>query len=201
MFFFEHSDPGTAYSYEDWTTGRTGKAIIGPADQEYWGRTFETGQFLLSHPWLKLHRWAFEPKGKKDDDHQFYTVTLQDEFRDKGLQVVAKLHSIEPEPDIPSFSGDDWHTEGNANEHIVVNAIYAFDCDNITEPRISFRQWLWHDSQQYVYDKIGAGDDSDDNESDFDRAEDNDDEDSWIYEPDPEEKYACWDVKYIGWLF
>ncbi|GFG21552.1 hypothetical protein IFM5058_11076 [Aspergillus udagawae] len=32
MFFFEHSDPGTAYSYEDWTSGWTGKAIIGPAD-------------------------------------------------------------------------------------------------------------------------------------------------------------------------
>ncbi|GIC88725.1 DUF4246 domain-containing protein [Aspergillus udagawae] len=201
MFFFEHSDPGTAYSYEDWKSGRTGEAIIGPADQEHWGRTFGTGQFLLSHPWLKPHRWAFEPKGKKDDDHQFYTVTLQDEFRDKGLQVVAKLHSIELEPDIPSFSGDDWHTEGNANEHIVANAIYAFDFDNITEPQVSFRQRLWHDSQRYVYDKIGAGDDPDDDESDFDRPEDNDDEDSWIYEPDREEKYACWDVKYIGRLF
>ncbi|KAF7114773.1 hypothetical protein CNMCM5793_000312 [Aspergillus hiratsukae] len=181
MFFFEHSDPGTAYSYEDWKAGRTGEAIIGPADQEHWGRTFETGQFLLSHPWLKPHRCAFEPKGQKDDDHQFYT-------------------SVELDLEMPSFPGEDWHTEGNANEHIVANAIYAFDFENISEPQISFRQRLWHDAQRYVYDKVGAGDDPDD-ESDFEDQEDDDDEDAWMNEPDPEEKYACWDVKYLGRLF
>jgi hypothetical protein len=201
MFFFEHSDPGTAYSYEDWKAGRTGEAIIGPADQENWGRSFETGQFLLSHPWLKPHRWAFEPKGQMDDDHQFYTVALQDEFREKGLQVVVKLHSVELDPAMPSFPGEDWHTEGNANEHIVANAIYAFDFENISEPQISFRQRLWHDCQRYVYDKVGAGDDPDDDESDFEDQEENDNEDAWMDEPDPEEKYACWDVKYLGRLF
>jgi hypothetical protein len=202
MFFFEHSDPGTAYSYEDWKSGRTGEAIIGPADQEHWGRTFETGQFLLSHPWLKPHRWAFEPKGQKDDDHRFYTVALQDEFRENGLQVVVQVRSIELEPDMPSLSGEDWHTEGNANEHIVANAIYAFDLDNITEPLVSFRQRLSLDCQRYVYDKIGAGDDPDDDESDFEDVEYSDPEDALIFgPPDPEEKYACWDVKYIGRLF
>jgi hypothetical protein len=201
MFFFEHSDPGTAYSYEDWKAGRTGEAIVGPVDQENWGPVFETEQFLLSNPWLEPYRWAYEPKGQKDDDHQFYTVALQDEFREKGLQVVVKVHSIELEPDIPSFSGEDWHTEGNANEHIVANAIYAFDCGNISEPQISFRQRLSHAGRRFVYDRIGAGDDPDDDESDFEDEEYSDPEDALIFERDPEEKYACWDVKYIGRLF
>ncbi|KAG2026195.1 hypothetical protein GB937_002346 [Aspergillus fischeri] len=201
MFFFEHSDPGTAYSYEDWKAGRTGEAIVGPVDQGNCGPVFETEQFLLSNPWLEPYRWAYEPKGPKDDDHQFYTVALQDEFRDKGLQVVVKVHSMELEPDMPSFSGEDWHTEGNANEHIVANAIYAFHSDNVSEPQISFRQRLAHAGNRYVYDKIGAGDGPDDDESDFEDVEYSDPEDALIFEPDPEEKYACWDVKYIGRLF
>ncbi|KAF4219015.1 hypothetical protein CNMCM6457_003314 [Aspergillus fumigatiaffinis] len=202
MFFFEQSDPGTAYSYEDWKAGRTGEAIVGPVDQGNWGPVFETEQFLLSNPWLEPYRWAYEPKGRKDDDHQFYTVALQDEFREKGLQVVVKVHSIELEPDMPSFSGEDWHTEGNANEHIVANAIYAFDSDNVSEPQISFRQRLAHAGNRYVYDKIGADDDPDDDESDFEDVEYSDPEDALIFgPPDLEEKYACWDVKYIGRLF
>ncbi|RHZ54010.1 DUF4246 domain-containing protein [Aspergillus thermomutatus] len=201
MFVFEHSDPGTAYSYEDWKAGRTGEAIVGPADQENWGPVFETEQFLLSNPWLEPYRWAYQAKGQKDDDHQFYAVALQDEFREKGLQVVVKIHSIELEPDMPSFPGEDWHTEGNSNEHIVTNAIYAFDFENISEPQISFRQRLSHAGRRYVYDKMGAGDDPDDDESDFDDEEHEDDEDARIFERDPEEKYACWDLKYIGKLF
>ncbi|RLL97492.1 hypothetical protein CFD26_103509 [Aspergillus turcosus] len=201
MFFFEHSDPGTAYSYEDWKAGRTGEAIVGPADQSHWDPVFETEQFLLSNPWLEPYRWAFEPKAQKDDDHEFYTVALQDEVREKGLQVVVKIHSIELGPDTPVFPGEDWHTEGNANEHIVANAIYTFDSENISEPQISFRQRLWRAGGRYVYDKTGAGDDPDDDESDFEDQQNDDDDDAWIYEPDPEEKYACWDLKYIGRLF
>ncbi|RHZ55583.1 hypothetical protein CDV55_102773 [Aspergillus turcosus] len=201
IFFFEHSDPGTAYSYEDWKAGRTGEAIVGPADQSHWDPVFETEQFLLSNPWLEPYRWAFEPKAQKDDDHEFYTVALQDEVREKGLQVVVKIHSVELGPDTPVFPGEDWHTEGNANEHIVANAIYTFDSENISEPQISFRQRLWHAGGRYVYDKIGAGDDPDDDESDFEDQQNDDDDDAWIYERDPEAKYACWDLKYLGRLF
>lgn len=32
MFFSEYLDLGTAHSYEDWKLGRTGEAIISPAD-------------------------------------------------------------------------------------------------------------------------------------------------------------------------
>lgn len=114
---------------------------------------------------------------------------------------MVQVHSIKLELDMPSFSSKDWHTEGNVNEHIVTNAIYAFDLDNIMEPLVSFWQRLLLNSDRYVYDKIGAGDDPDDDESDFKAVEFSDPEDALLFEPDPEEKYACWDVKYIRRLF
>ncbi|KAH3356872.1 hypothetical protein KXW94_002763 [Aspergillus fumigatus] len=102
------------------------------------------------------------------------------------LSVVDKLHEI--------YS---LVTSG----HYVTNAIYAFDLDNIMEPLVSFWQRLLLNSDRYVYDKIGAGDDPDDDESDFKAVEFSDPEDALLFEPDPEEKYACWDVKYIRRLF
>jgi hypothetical protein len=69
----------------------------------------------------------YEQKDEDPGDHQFYTLALQDEFREQGLQVVVRIHSIELDPETPSFPGEEWHTEGNENERIVANTIYALD--------------------------------------------------------------------------
>ncbi|KAL5365569.1 hypothetical protein BJX96DRAFT_181784 [Aspergillus floccosus] len=185
-FIFEHSDPGTAYSYEDWKAGRTGKAIVGPSHYEYVCHPeFEHTEFMEANPWLAPYEWMYAPKEKDPNDHEFYTVALQDEFREKGLQVVVRIHSIELDPETPSFPGADWHIEGNANERIVANTIYAFDLENMSEPQISFRQRCTHDTATWVYDRIGALDSDDD--------EDLSDE---IHM-----KNNLWDIKYIGRLF
>lgn len=55
-------------------------------------------------------------RAKDEVDHQFQTVKLQDEFREKGLQIIVKLGGIELAPDNPSFLGEDWHVDGLANE-------------------------------------------------------------------------------------
>jgi hypothetical protein len=123
----------------------------------------------------------YKPKEEDADDHQFYTLALQDEFREQGLQVVVRIHSIELDPETPSFPGE-WHTEGNANERIVANAIYALNSENMSEPQISFRQRCKLGGRTWVYDRIGAAD--------------SDDEDDDIFL-----KHALWDVKYIGRLF
>ncbi|KAJ5823964.1 hypothetical protein N7447_006304 [Penicillium robsamsonii] len=47
--------------------------------------------------------------------------------------VIVRIHSIELDPETPSFPGEDWHTEGNANERIVANAIYALVYESTTE--------------------------------------------------------------------
>ncbi|KAJ5813131.1 hypothetical protein N7447_010154 [Penicillium robsamsonii] len=223
-FVFKHSDPGTAYSYEDWKAGRTGKAIVGPAHFDYvCSPDYEYCQFIDSNPWLAPYTWMYQPKEEDPDDHQFYTLALQDDFREQGLQVVVRIHSIELDPETPSSPGEEWHTEGNANERIVANAIYALDSENMPEPQIRFRQRCTK-GLTWVYDRIGA-EESDDDESESDFAPDDseapdhseapnnsdeasDDSDA----PDDSDgasdegyrdlilKYALWDVKYIGML-
>ncbi|OQE35335.1 hypothetical protein PENCOP_c013G05344 [Penicillium coprophilum] len=91
-FVFEHSDPGTAYSYADWKAGRTKKAIVGPPHDEWVCKAdYELGQFLNSHPWLMAYEWKYLPQEEGDTDHQFYTLSLQDEFREQGLQVYDRI--------------------------------------------------------------------------------------------------------------
>jgi hypothetical protein len=61
-------------------------------------------------------------------------------LRDKHLQVIVKIASIELTPERPEYRGGTWHVEGMQNEHIVATVIHYFSCDNITESVLSFRQ-------------------------------------------------------------
>ncbi|GAK64262.1 uncharacterized protein PAN0_004d2474 [Moesziomyces antarcticus] len=69
----------------------------------------------------------------------YYDVNLEQEFRNRGLQVIIKLASIELSPEKPEYAGGSWHVEGMMNEHIVATSIIYYDVDNVTESRISFR--------------------------------------------------------------
>ncbi|KAJ5906929.1 uncharacterized protein N7473_003845 [Penicillium subrubescens] len=191
-FVFQHSDPGTAYSYEDWKAGRTGKAIVGPAHHDHvCSAIHELSQFMGSNPWLQPYEWMYRPKGEDADDHRFYTLALQEEFREQGLQVVVRIHSIELDPGTPFYPGEEWHTEGNANERIVANAIYTLDSTNMSEPQIGFRQRCSLGGETWVYDRFGAMD-SDNDESDRDS---NDSYRDLLLE------HALWDLEYISRLF
>ncbi|KAJ5301242.1 hypothetical protein N7508_006105 [Penicillium antarcticum] len=184
-FVFEHSDPGTSYSYADWKAGRTQNAIVGPPHNDHVCRPdFKRSQFMEENPWLVHLEWMYMPKEEGYTNHEFYTVALQDEFRQQGLQVVVRVHGIELDPETPSFAGEEWHTEGNANEHIVANSIYALSSENISEPQISFRQRC-RLGGPWVYDRIGP----------WDSNEDSDDDDPALYF-----KNSHWDLKYIEML-
>jgi len=95
-------------------------------------------------------------KAEDADDHQFYELPLENEFREQGLQIFVRIHSIELKPGNPLFSGEEWHTEGDSNECIVANTIYMLDSENISKPRISFRQKCTLGDATWVYDRIGA---------------------------------------------
>jgi hypothetical protein len=106
-----HPDPGESFSYEEWKKGtNTGKPVI-------------------------ANRWAHAD----ERDHEYYDIKLQEQFRQKGLQVIVKLASIELTPEKPKYAGGSWHIEGLLNEHIAATAIYYYDVDNVTESRIRFR--------------------------------------------------------------
>lgn len=72
--------------------------------------------------------------------HKYYTIQLQDKFREHGLQIIVKMENIELTPDSGSYKGTDWRMKGQLNEHLVAAAVFAYDVANITEPRIAFRQ-------------------------------------------------------------
>ena len=67
-------------------------------------------------------------------------LNLREKFKDRGLQVIVKLANIHLTPDKPEYAGGTWHVEGQLNEHICATALYYYDCANITESRLAFRQ-------------------------------------------------------------
>ncbi|EIM84073.1 uncharacterized protein STEHIDRAFT_140990 [Stereum hirsutum FP-91666 SS1] len=78
-------------------------------------------------------------------------VVLETDFAEKGLQVIVKLANIQLTPEKPTYDGGSWHVEGQLNEHICATAIYYYDCENITDSHLSFRQQSDADTMDYNY--------------------------------------------------
>ena len=84
--------------------------------------------------------------------NSLYSLRIEDDFRDNGLQVIIKLASIELTPEKPAYAGGSWHVEGMLNEHIAATALYYYDVENVTEARISFRAEACLDETTMQYD-------------------------------------------------
>nr|OQO19162.1 hypothetical protein B0A51_13282 [Rachicladosporium sp. CCFEE 5018] len=122
-----HPEPGKDYTYEQWKDGKAPKAD--PPKRHYLGGELET-----------FH-------------NEYETLRLEEEFRGQGLQVIVKLASIELTPEKPVFPGGNWHLEGMMNEHIVATAIYYYDVENVTSPRLEFRMEADLDSVELPYEQ------------------------------------------------
>lgn len=92
----EHPEPGVSFTYEQWKAGQGGEAI---------------SRKRVKGP----NAWSYTAKETADPDHQFYEVALEEFFRQKGLQVVVKISTVELGIDHPRFPGTDWHVEGLGN--------------------------------------------------------------------------------------
>lgn len=84
-------------------------------------------------------------------------VTLEDEFRKAGLQVIVKIASIELTPEKPTYGGGSWHLEGMKNEHIAATALYYYDVENCTPSRLCFRQEASLDELELEYEQGDHG--------------------------------------------
>ncbi|KAF7968069.1 hypothetical protein HWV62_32055 [Athelia sp. TMB] len=81
-------------------------------------------------------------------------LNLREDFKESGLQVIVKLANIHLTPEKPQYGGGSWHVEGQLNEHICATALYYYDCENITESRLAFRQQSEAEScQQMPYEQ------------------------------------------------
>ncbi|GKZ67018.1 hypothetical protein AnigIFM60653_001315 [Aspergillus niger] len=129
---FRHPEPGTAFSYEEWKTGRHNERPVVSMVRE-------------------RNDWHSRPYKPVTPSHKPYTLRLQETFRSQGLQVIVNMENIELTPDSPDYKGTDWDMEGQLNEHLVAVAVFAYDIDNITEPNIAFRQNTKLDESFYRY--------------------------------------------------
>jgi hypothetical protein len=77
-----HPEPGEPYAYEEWKGGQSTKQHQG----EY---GYQRANLC----------------------HEYQQVRLEEEFRDRGLQVIVKLASVELTPEKPGYSGGSWHLE------------------------------------------------------------------------------------------
>lgn len=74
---------------------------------------------------------------------------LTKEFAKEGLQVIVKLANIVLTPDKPDYPGGSWHVEGSLNERICATALYYYDCENVTDSHLAFRQCIGMDTLYY----------------------------------------------------
>ena len=81
---------------------------------------------------------------------------IRDVFKNRGIQVIIKMASIELTPDKPEFPEGSWHVEGQMNEHIAATALFYVDSENITPSRLAFRQPTnMYQSGDYDYAQVG----------------------------------------------
>ncbi|EGF78196.1 hypothetical protein BATDEDRAFT_91047 [Batrachochytrium dendrobatidis JAM81] len=81
-----------------------------------------------------------------------YVPTLPEHFQSKhelgkpvslrgcNLQVIVKLTNIQLTPSKPKYDEGNWHNEGPINESIVATGLYYYDVENITTPKLDYRE-------------------------------------------------------------
>ncbi|RAL06716.1 DUF4246 domain-containing protein [Aspergillus homomorphus CBS 101889] len=118
---FSYPEPGISYTYEDWKRGQTANPIFGP--------------------------WPCDHEFDSPRNHDYYSVSLEDQFRKQGLQVIVQVFSMDLTPEgcgddgAHAYLGDpEFHVDGMLNEHIVATAHFCYSAENITESRISYQQ-------------------------------------------------------------
>jgi hypothetical protein len=88
-----HPEPGAAFPYSEWRAGMAEDTII---------------------PERRGLRWGSSSKPQRDQrDLKPYSISLEDTFRQQGLQVIVKLTSIELTPDKPRYTYSDTDLRAN----------------------------------------------------------------------------------------
>ncbi|KAK6092351.1 hypothetical protein MT418_8488 [Batrachochytrium dendrobatidis] len=85
----------------------------------------------------------FEPK---------YESAKPVSLRGRNLQVIVKLTNIQLTPSKPKYDEGNWHNEGPTNESIVAIGLYYYDVENITTPKLDYREAVDRFEYQRVSD-------------------------------------------------
>lgn len=115
-----HPEPGVAFTYEDWKKGENIHAVV------------------------DVYRQVGRQKSvnvSSKENHEFYSVSIEKQFAETGLQVVVEIGSVELTPEEPIQAASDWQLSGLLNDHIVSTTIIYFSTENFTPESgsLSFR--------------------------------------------------------------
>ncbi|KAJ8330575.1 hypothetical protein O5D80_001550 [Batrachochytrium dendrobatidis] len=69
-----------------------------------------------------------------------YGLGMPVSLRGRNLQVIVKLTNIQLTPSKPKYNEGNWHIEGPINELIAAIGLYYYDVENITTPKLDFRE-------------------------------------------------------------
>ncbi|KAK6093297.1 hypothetical protein MT418_8475 [Batrachochytrium dendrobatidis] len=118
---------------------------------------------------------GYEPPSQSDHDDMepdtrvtrpVYVPTLPEHFeskyesakpvslRGRNLQVIVKLTNIQLTPSKPKYNEGNWHIEGPINESIVATGLYYYDVENITTPKLDYREavsWCHYQGASDMY--------------------------------------------------
>ncbi|OAJ38110.1 hypothetical protein BDEG_22070 [Batrachochytrium dendrobatidis JEL423] len=69
-----------------------------------------------------------------------YELAKPISLRGRNLQVIVKLTNIQLTPYKPKYDEGNWYIEGPINESIVATGLYYYDVENITTPKLDYRE-------------------------------------------------------------
>lgn len=134
LYAVRGAEPGISFTYDEWKTGENTGRVIMPK--------WRNPEFNSDPP-------------IPDSDHQYYSISLQDQF--DGLQIIVRVSTVELTPERPLYGGDAHHNvAGILNDHIVATAICYFDMHNVKDAKVSFRQETKINNNDYNLDEYAA---------------------------------------------
>ncbi|CAK7275558.1 hypothetical protein SEPCBS57363_006758, partial [Sporothrix epigloea] len=165
---YKHPEPGTAFSYDEWKLGyHESRPIVGksaprlvrngarppvsPPQVPYSVALQDTFRDQGLQVLVEISSIELNPETPAYGPHRAaWTEAYRAWAAGKIAKAVSKNECVELSAKVDE---DGWKLAGQLNEHIAAIAIFAFDTENVTEPRVAFRQKLNTDARLYRYDE------------------------------------------------
>ncbi|EFW99896.1 hypothetical protein CMQ_214 [Grosmannia clavigera kw1407] len=173
LICYRHPEPGTAFNYEEWKMGRhNSRPIVDKAVPEPRQITerFRCPPFTPPHMrYLVALQDHFRDQGlqvlaetssieltPEAPAYAPHAAARAEVYAARTAKKIAMaLSECKPIYPIRQPDKDGWQLSGQLNEHIAAVAVFVFDVvENITEPRLAFRQRTSLDYSLHRYDEF-----------------------------------------------
>ncbi len=172
---FKHPEAGTAFSYNDWKTGcHENRAIVDKAPPRH-GRseTSKDGSLPTASTVTDTNialQDRFRTQGLQvlveinsielSPDTPAYAPDAAERTAAYAERAITKLATAlannSPIDQNEQPDEDGWRLSGCLNDHVAAVAVFVFDADNVTAPRLGFRQRMGQCLDQYWYRSPGG---------------------------------------------